>query len=409
VLAYAAMVANVSPHIEMPDGEASMTVAIYYDPLDPAALADPYPLYAQLREQTPVFWHEGMRSWVLTRYRDCRDVLRDHELFARDRRRIGEEIPEFRQSVQSLDPPAQGPLRSLFLNSLRAQDLQGIGQGARHQVAEIFGQFAHRSEFDFMAEVAAPVALAITADLLGVEEPNLESYAAISDALARRMDSGLLPETIEPGDRARKELNALVETWFAGEDRPGTLTDVRQNAPKAGVPEHYLRNTAGVTFNASFGTVYATAGNVLLTLLEHPDALDQLRDESLLPTAVDELVRFDGPAQGTSRVATRRTTIGGAEIEPGQIVMTLLAAANRDPDEFERPDELVLDRRPNRHLGFGWGPHACLGTIFGQIAVREVIVGLLAAPSALRLAGTPTRRRTATVRTIGVLPVTFQR
>ncbi|WP_330343228.1 cytochrome P450 [Streptomyces sp. NBC_00557] len=118
-----------------------------------------------------------------------------------------------------------------------------------------------------------------------------------------------------------------------------------------------------------------------------------MHDERLLDTGVDELIRFDGPAQGTSRVATRRTTIRGTVIEPGQTVLTLMAAANRDPEQFPRPDELVLDRSPNPHLGFGWGPHACLGTIFGQLAVKQLVIGLLDAGTPLRLAGTPERLR----------------
>lgn len=389
--------------------DASVTSPLRYDPLDPGTLASPYALYARLREETPVFWHEQLASWVLTRYRDCRDVLRDHALFARDRRRVGEDVPEFRQSVQSLDPPDQTSLRGLFINSLRAQDLDGIGRRARLQVADIFDRMSSRAEFNWMTEVAAPVSLSITAELLGVEEPELAPYVQISDALARRMDYGLLPGVVETGDRARKQFNALVDSWFETNDRPGTLHDVRKNAAKARLPEHYIRNTTSVTFNASFGTVYATAGNVALTLLQHPEALARLRDERLLDTGVDELIRFDGPAQGTSRVATGRTTIRGTVIEPGQTVLTLMAAANRDPEQFPRPDELVLDRSPNPHLGFGWGPHACLGTIFGQLAVKQLVLGLLDADAPLRLAGTPERRRTATVRSLDRLPVTFRR
>lgn len=379
-----------------------------YDPLDPDMLKSPYVQYAHLRETTPVFWHEQMESWVLTRYRDCRDVLRDYDLFARDRRRVGEDVPEFRQSVQSLDPPAQTSLRGLFINSLRAQDFEGIGRRARVKIAEIFDRLSGRMEFNWMTEVAAPVSLSITAELLGVDEPELGPYVQISDALARRMDSGLLSSTVPVGDQARKDFNAIVDSWFEVYDRPGTLHDVRENAAKAKLPEHYIRNTTSVTFNASFGTVYATAGNVALTLLQHPEALEQLRDESLLDTAVDELIRFDGPAQGTSRVATRRTTIGDTVIEAGQTVLTLMAAANRDPEQFSRPDELVLDRSPNKHLGFGWGPHACLGTLFGQLAVKQLVLGLLDAPEPLKLAGDPVRRGTATVRSLDVLPVTFR-
>ncbi|MFJ8621938.1 cytochrome P450 [Kitasatospora sp. NPDC093550] len=373
-------------------------------------LRDPYAHYAHLRENHPVFWHDGMKSWVLTRYEDCRNVLRNHEVFARDRRRTGEEIPEFRQSLQTLDPPAQAPLRSLIMNAFHAQDLEQVGSRARHRVGEILRELAERDSFDWMREVAAPLALSITADLLGVPEPDPEDYVRISEAIAERMDAGLKPGNIARGDEARTRLNALAEEWFAAaDDRPGVLRDIKQRAAKAEMPPHYVSNSTGMMFNASYGTVYATAGNVMLTLLQHPDALERLRDERLLTSGVNELIRYDGPAQGTSRVATRAVRIHDTTVEPGQIVLTLMAAANRDPREFPDPDRLVLDRTPNRHLGFGWGTHACVGALFGQVAIRELIVCLLTAPGRLRPAGTPTRRPTATVRSLDVLPVAFDR
>jgi cytochrome P450 len=379
-----------------------------YDPLDFHTLVDPYPLYVELRERSPIFWHDAMQSWVLTRYRDCRDVLKNYQDYARDRRRIGEDIPEFRQSLQSLDPPHQAPLRSLLVNSFRNQNPVEIARRTQGKIRFLLDQLMQRDTFDWMRDVAAPVALGITSELVGVTEPDGDRYARISEGIAYRMDAGLVPERAIVGDQARHQLNELVENWLGTEERPGVLADVRRDAEKAQVPEYYIRNTTGMMFNASYGTIYATAGNVVLTLLRNPQLLETIREnENILPTAVDELIRYDGPAQGTSRVTVRRMVIDDTVIEPGDIVLTLLAAANRDPDQFPDPERIVLNRKPNQHLSFGWGPHACLGALFGRAAIQELIVGLLRSPQQLRLAGTPTRRPTATVRTIGVLPVTF--
>ncbi|GGU48458.1 cytochrome P450 [Streptomyces violascens] len=385
-----------------------MAFPLQYDPLSPEALADPYPLYAKLRERQPIFWHDQMQSWVVTRYRDCREVLRNNELFARDGRRVGQEVPEFQQSVQTLDPPTQQPLRSLFVNTLHAQDTASIGNRARRQVARIFERNLDKEQFDWMLEVAAPVSLSITAELMGVEEPELRPYVAVSEALAYRMDAGLRPQAAPPGDEARKKFNAIVDSWFETQDRPGALKAIRAEADRARVPDHYVRNTTAVTFNASFGTLYATAGNVALALLQHPHALAQFQDESMLAPGVHELIRFDGPAQGTSRFSMRRTVLQNQVIEPGQTVLTLTAAANRDPEQFPTPDQIILDRKPNQHLGFGWGPHACLGQMFGELAIGALVAGLLEFPRPLRLAGDPTRRSTATVRCLAALPVTFR-
>lgn len=389
-----------------------MTVTVEYNPLDPQTLENPYPLYRELRESSPVFWHEVMNSWVLTRYNDCREVLRNNELFARDRRRVGAEVPEYLQNLQTLDPPEQTPLKTVLLNSLRSQDLKGIGLRAHGEIGELFGELSTRTEFDWIHDVAAPVALSITSTLFGVEQPPVEFYVPLSDAIARRMDIGLMPEREAPGNDAKQKLNSLVAMWYAADEvNDGVLSTIRRTAGEAGVPEHYVRNTTGVMFNASYGTLFATVSNIALTLIRHPEALHLLResdDPRLLDTAVDELIRFEGPAQGTSRVATERTEIAGTVIDAGQVVLTLIGSANRDPEEFERPEELVLDRSPNRHLAFGWGVHGCLGVVFGRIAVKSLIECLLEAP-ALKLAGVPKRRTTATVRSMDYLPVAFVR
>lgn len=388
-----------------------MPSPITYDPLDPATLEDPNPVLAAARETMPVFWHEGMRSWALTRYADCVAVLRDHERFARDRRRTGTPVPEPSLSVQSLDPPAQAPVRSLFMNALRAQDLDGIELRARHLLATRLGRLADRAEFDVMTDIAAPLSVAVISDLLGVDEPDVGSFAAVSDAIMRSMDAGLDPSTAEPGRIARQALSALVESWFRTSSRSGVLSHVRENArPMSDADlDLYVRNTARVMFQGGYSTMVAAVGNTVHTLLRHPDALERMRDAALLQTGVDELVRYDGPVQGTSRIATATAEIGDVTVNAGQNVLILFVAANHDPARFPEPDRLLLDRSPNRHLGYGWGTHSCIGTTFAQTALRALITSLLEHPSPLRAAGPPRRRRTATMRAFDVLPATFCR
>lgn len=382
-----------------------------YDPLDPATLANPYPVLAALRESSPVFWHEGMRCWALTRYSDCLAVLRDHERFARDRRRAGAVVPEPSLSVQSLDPPDQAPVRSLFMNALRAQDLDAIECRARHLLAARFDQLADRAEFDLMAEVAAPLSAAVISDLLGVEEPDVGSFAAVSDAIMRSMDAGLDPAMAEPGRIARQELSALVQSWFRTSGRPGLLSHVREHAhPSTDADlDLYVRNTARVMFQGGYSTMVAAVGNTVYTLLRHPAALERMRDAPVLRTGIDELVRFDGPVQGTSRIATAPAEIGGVAVNASETVLILFAAANHDPAQFPEPERLLLDRSPNRHFGYGWGTHSCIGTAPAQSALRALVSSLLEHPVPLRAAGPPRRRRTATMRAFDVLPATFRR
>lgn len=380
---------------------------LQYNPLDSETLNNPYPIYHQLRENSPVFWHEGMKSWVLTRYEDCREVLRNHELFARDLRRIGADIPDIKNNLQTLDPPANMPLRNLMIKAFNSQDIESIRRRVHDLIEDIYKKQASNKEFDFMKEVSAPLSLSLTCILLGIEEPDLESIVEISDAIAYQMDSGLVPENAELGISARKKLNELVEEWLAAEEQPGILSYIRKNSQKANIPEHYVRNTTGTMFTASFGTLYASFGNALLVLLEQPDILDQFKNQELLDSGVDELIRYDGPATGTSRFAVKETKIGDTIIKPGEIVLTLLAAANRDPEVYPDPDRIILNRSAKPNLGFGWGPHSCVGTLFGKLAIQQLIVCLLESPRRLQLVSEPKRRNTATVRCIDVLPVSF--
>jgi cytochrome P450 len=383
-----------------------VTTIPVYDPLCPEMLHDPYPTYARMLEETPIHWHPGMRAWVVVRHADCVRVLREHETFARDPRRNGEKIPEFRQNVQMMDPPEQTPLRRLLVSAMRSQNKEELLHEA---IAFMRGRLTGQQPgepFDWMSNVSAPFALHMSAALLGVPEPDESAYAEISHGIALRMDSGLAPENIPEGDTARKRLNELGESWFPRPDGDdGLIANLIRRADDEFLGGHYIRNSAAMMFNASYGTIFAMVGNAALLLATVPGLLPELSRPALLSTGVDELVRYDGPAQGTSRVAVNDTTIEGTHIASGDSVVTLLAAANRDPRVFADPQDLKLDRRPNPHLGFGSGPHACFGSEFGKLSISAMIDALNEEGLRPRLADEPTRRATATVRSIDVLPV----
>ncbi|MFD5110329.1 cytochrome P450 [Streptomyces cinereoruber] len=389
-----------------------MLPVLTYQPLDPDTINNPYPVLAALREQTPVSWHDGMSSWLVTRYADCTAVLRDHTVFARDRRRTGRTVPAASLSVQSLDPPDQAGVRSLFMNALRAQDLPALEARARDHAAALLREVSERPSFEVMAELAAPLSLSVVCNLLGVDEPPLAEFAAASDAIMRSMDGGLDPALVEPGRQAREELTTLVDSWFTETGRPsGLLAHVRAHTPPGASEreELFVRNTARVMFQGGYSTMTAALGNALHTLTAHPEAQEQLRTNPLLvPKAAEELVRYDGPVQGTSRTATRKTSIAGIPILAEDPVVLLFTAANRDPARFPHPDQLLLDRRDNRHLGYGWGTHSCIGTRAAQACVRAALDALLTHRTPLRLTGRARRQPSATMRTFAALPATLQ-
>jgi len=222
------------------------------------------------------------------------------------------------------------------------------------------------------------------------------------------MDSGLVPEQSERGTAAAAQLMESVDAWFEAPGASGIVPTLARSPEFIRAPDTLVRRTLGAMCNAAYSTIYASIGNATLALLEHPEALRRLKeDNELAVTGADELIRFDGPAQGTSRVATVETTIDDTTIERGHVVLTLFGAANRDPAQFASPNELVLDRSPNRHLGFGWGAHACFGAEPARHALREYVARLAAFPRTLELAGEPRRRPTATLRWLQMLPVAF--
>ncbi|WP_203525348.1 cytochrome P450 [Streptomyces sioyaensis] len=380
-----------------------------YDPLDAATVADPYPVYERLRENSPVFWSERFGSWIVTRYSDCHKVLSDVDLFASDWRRAGHEAPPTAAlSMQELDPPDHTPVRRLFTTAFRDQDLDGIAAFAVRDTAAVFERLADAPSFDFTAEVARPVALQAVCRLLGVDPPPVAAFAELSDALVRGMDAGLLPEVLEPAMAARSRINELMNEWFTAGRGPGLLTQVLDGAGAAGITEDAVWNNVRVLFLAGFSTTVGAAANAVLALLEHPGALERLRDPARLDSGVEELLRYDGPVQGTTRACVETTKIDSVTVERGQLVLALFGAANRDPERFVAPNALLLDRHPNRHLSLGWGPHACSGALLARIIIRALVQELLAAPVPPRLAAPPVRVPRATLRYPDRLPVTFQ-
>lgn len=382
---------------------------MHYDPLSSDVIANPYPTYAALRQTSPIFWHGPLESWVLTRYRDCAAVLRDSALFASDWRRAGFDATETANpSLQGLDPPEHNPVRRLFINAVHAQGLSDFGVRATDELGATFARLADAPSFDFNEEVARPITLRAVSRMLGVDPPDLASFSTLVDTVERGMDATLVPEALAPAQAARKELNALLETLFADVSRPGLLGQVVREGKALGLQEETVWSSARVLFLAGFSTTVSAAGNALLALLDRPETLARLRNEpSIRETAVDELLRFDSPIQGTSRACVQPVVIDGVEIARGQTVLLLFGAANRDPEQFADPDALILDRKPNRHLAFGAGPHACTGALLAKIILRALLDSLLELPNTPRLAGPVTRKVRATVRYPDCLPLTL--
>jgi len=348
-----------------------------FDPLSAATRDDPFAAYARLRESEPCAWSAETGSWVVSRYDDCKMVLRDSELFARDPARVGRPKPERTHSIQTEDPPHQFALRRRMLRALHAQELRSIAAESVQIVVDTVDEVPRGGEIDLLSRVFAPAAMHLVTQTLGVDGPDPAEYLRHSHDLTRGMDSGLDPDRLAPAQAAGDTVRSYVATWFAAVPDRGFLKLVDDDdlvaAELAQRGELYLRNTVAGIFNAGFSTAFAMAAG--LACLDHvdPQALERARTASDRTVAANELVRYLSPAQATSRSAIHDVEISGTPVPAGSTVITLMAAANRDPRAFDEPDVLNFERVDNQHLGFAWGPHVCLGARLALAWIEELV------------------------------------
>ncbi|MBF6170713.1 cytochrome P450 [Nocardia blacklockiae] len=385
-----------------------MTTKIAWNPLDPDTISDPFPLYRHMLETEPVFWHDGLESWVVTRFDDCKEVLRNHQVYARDRRRVGVDIPEGSVNIQTQDPPDQAELRRIVLRTLRGREPRKIASVARRQIEATVESIPRGAPFDLVTAVAEPVALGLINYVLGIEHFTVDTYRPIFVGLTRSMDSGLDPTRAPEGAAATRMLRAAVAEWFATPQPEGAIADLQRHPRVGRMPESYVQNTIAGVYNAGFSTSAAAVSSVVLALAEDPELTTQLAapaSSGSYRTAAHEFLRCISPAQATSRAAVVGARLGDTSISAGQTVVTLMAAANRDPAVFPDPDVIRLDRTPNPHLAFAWGPHICVGAQIAVEWIAEFLRFVHESGITFTLAGQPEYFHSATLRTLRHLRV----
>ena len=370
-------------------------VTVQYNPFIPEVHANPYPMYARLRAEDPIHWSPLMEAWVLTRYDDVVAVLTDSR-FSADRRqarnRFAEEIArreeEFgpfgrTRTMLTSDPPEHTRLRRLVSKAFTPRMVEGLRPRIQAIVDELLDDAAQNGRMDVIRDLAYPLPVIVIAEMLGVPPDHRDQFKHWSDEIVGVLGGPLVPqETLERSRAAVHELAGYLQGVIA-ERRREPREDLVSGliaAEEQGqiLSEDEMLATAMLLLVAGNETTTNLIGNGMLALLRNPDQLDRLRaDPSQVPTAVEELLRYDGPVQATGRVAMEELEIGGQRVTPGQAVLTVLGAANRDPARFERPDELDLGRQPNEHVAFGDGIHFCLGAPLaraeGQIAFETLL------------------------------------
>ena len=394
---------------------------IQFNPMAPEFVVDPYPTYHRLRAEDPVH-HSPLGFWVLTRYADVIAMLRDPRLIKEPiaafvAARFGMAVPPgLGLSMLDRDPPDHTRLRGLVSKAFTPKALESLRPHIQGIVDGLLAKVEGRGEMDLIEEFAYPLPVRVICEMLGVPVADHERFKQWGLDIARGLDAFMLPPDSEVAQRSMAGRRALAAYFreLLAERRAAPREDMLSAliaAEEAGdkLNEDELMATCLLLLVAGHETTVNLIGNGSLALLRHPAELRKLRDNpGLITSAVEELLRFDGPVQRTARIPSEDITIGDHTIPKGEMVMPFLGAADRDPAQFPDPDRLDITRGDNRHIAFGMGIHFCLGAplarMEGQIAINTMLQRL---PKLALAIDKPEYRQSLTLRGLQALPVSF--
>lgn len=355
-----------------------MTTTFEFDPYTPEVQADPFPFYDVLRRERPLYRDERNELWVLSRYRDVRAVLQDHETYASGPGVVkGWDPEQYVPIITNTDPPQHTRLRKALGPQFAAAKLAAVADRVRAIAAEVADGLVGRASADLIHDFAAQVPVRVISELTDVP---LEDFGLFTEGVGAAMEEGLDSEAgMAAFGRMIEYFERVVDERTA---RPGEdLISAVVTAEVDG--EALARNEqVGLAFVAVVGGIEATTfhlGNTCAALGLRPDVRAELAaDRSLVPGAGEELLRYDSPVQADLRTLTRDVELHGERLEAGDRVMVLMGSANRDPEVFESPDVLDIRRSPNPHLAFMVGIHLCAGAALGRLESKVAIEELLA-------------------------------
>ncbi len=394
-----------------------------YHLLDPGVLANPYTLYHRLRSEDPVHWDHFLHTWVVTRYADVVTVLQH---FSATRTPTPEQLTVLGLStlvplaevlvrqMLFLDPPAHGRIRNLAAKAFTPRQVETLRPHIQDIADSLLDAVQTKGYMDVIADLAYPLPAIVTAEMLGLPTSDwkqlTEWSADFSEALGNlQHDPDHAPRVLRSLGEACEYFRAAVREHLQHprEDLISALVTAEQDGDRLSEEEAVANSIMLMTGGQE--TTTNLIGNGLLTLLRHPDQLERLRtDLFLIPSAIEELLRYESPIQYTSRLAPDDVQMGGKTIRKRQAVIAVMGAANRDPERFPDPDRLDICRQDNRHLAFAWAAHFCFGAplarLEGQIAFETMLQRM---PNLSLEPGPVTWRANLGFRGLTSLPVTF--
>jgi pimeloyl-[acyl-carrier protein] synthase len=363
-----------------------------YQLLDPEVLANPYPLYHKLRSQDPVHWDPFLHAWIVTRYSDVIHVLHHFsanrtptpvQLSALNLSALNPIASVMVRQMLFLDPPDHTRLRALASAAFTPRRVEQLRSHIQDVMDTLLDAVVSHGGMDVIADFAGPAPAIVTAELLGVPAGDHALLKEWSQDFAEML--GNFQHNPDRFPRVLRSVENLCSYFRSAmreqhlNKREG-LVQAMMTAEIEGVrltEEEVIANLI-VTMVGGQETTTNLIANGVLTLLRHPAELDRLRaDSSLIPSAVEELLRYESPSQHTARLAPADVELGGKRIQKRQAVIAVMGAGNRDPERFPEPDLLDIARKNNQHLAFGWAAHFCFGAALarmeGQIAFDTIL------------------------------------
>lgn len=349
----------------------------------PEFIDDPYPTYRAIRQSNPLFKIPGTNDWITVRYDDCATVLRDKRFGIDNDRRMRESVGEDYMSIPAwaslsrmmlvADPPDHTRLRKLVVKAFDARSIEKLRTQIRDIARRLIDTMQATDRGDLMTSFARQLPIEVICTMLGIPAADRQRFTAVDEAAGRILDP--TPMSADELDKANRDTLANAEYFDAlCDERRRSPTDDLLTAMVQSETEHgkltreELSANVALLFGAGHETTVNLIGNGLLALFRNRDELRRLRDDpTLIPNAVEELLRYDSSVQLTGRTALSNADVAGQSIAAGAQVMTIVGAANRDPDVYDNPDRLDVTRQNIKPLSFGGGIHHCLGAQLARI------------------------------------------
>jgi cytochrome P450 len=372
-----------------------------YDLDSPEFLANPYPVYDQLRSNDPIYWSAENNYWMLTRYADIASLVQDEHVSSN---RIGAHaklMPEeakthfrpFFTAVSSwmlmIDPPDHTRLRGLVNKAFTPGVVENMRGLVQKLVNEMLAAVEKQGRMDIITDLANPLPAMVIAELLGVPGTDQQQFKQWSDDISAALSGidtiSLKEERLASYELAQNSFLALSDYFRQRvvelrrnpqENLLSALAQAEEQGDR--LTESELFANCVLLMMAGHETTTNLIGNGMLALLQNPEQRQALASNpDLIVSAIEELLRYNSPVQKMGRIALEDISVGGKQIKKGQLVCFYFAAGNRDPEQFPSPEQLDIERKPNRHLAFGHGLHYCVGAALarleGQIVVNTVL------------------------------------